>query len=112
MQVSNDLKSLNQCMEVRNKAYRVLGYINRVVYYKSREVVLKLYSAFVRPHLEFSGVASSPHFRKDVELLERVQHRATRMVAGLSELEYEDRLRELGLYTLERRRLRGLGRAV
>ena len=49
----------------------------------------------------------SPQFRKDIDAIERVQRRATRLVPGLARLSYEERLKETGVYTLERRRLRG-----
>ena len=58
----------------------------------------------VRPHLEYCIQMWSPQHRRDMELLECIQRRATKMIPGLEQLSYKDRLRELGLCSLGKRR--------
>ena len=102
--ISSNLKPSVHCSKAARTAQAVLGQIARAFHYRDRHVFLRLYVQYVRPHLEFSTTAWAPWTECDKNILEKVQRKAVGMVSGLTGKDYEARLRELGLQTLEERR--------
>ena len=90
-------------------ANRIFGMINRNFTDKSQSTSISSYKSLVRPHLEYCCSVWNPHFRKDIELIEGVQRRATKLVKDVEHLHYNDRLdrlEHLGLMCLHTRRIR------
>ena len=105
--ISHSLKSASHVDKQVATANKMLGYIRRTVTNHSKQVILPLYTALVRPHLEYCVQAWSPYLCKDILKLEKVQKRAVRMMKGLRAKTYEGKLNELHLFSLKKRRLRG-----
>ena len=101
------LSCSKHCARAAKRANCILGQIKRTFTHKSATVVKKLYTSLVRPRLEYCTQACRPWLQQDVNLLESVQRRMTRLIPGWADkYTYEQRLRKLHLTTIETRRLR------
>ena len=105
--IDSELKFDDHISNKINKANALVGLIRRSFSHLDGKMFKKLFITFVRPHLEYAQAVWQPHLVKHKKIIENVQIRATKLVDGLKELSYEDRLKELDLPTLEFRRARG-----
>ena len=90
-----------------NNTYRLLSNIRVAFNYMDGSMMKKIITSMVRPRMEYAAVVWSPHMKKDIRKIERIQRTATKMVPELKDLTYEERLTELELPTLQERRERG-----
>ena len=104
--ISADMTVSEQRGLVTAKGNLILELIRRNITYMDKTLIIPLYKAIVRPHLEYCIQAWRSYHKKDIDKLERVQRRATKLIPELKHLCYERRLSECRLTTLETRRLR------
>lgn len=105
--VDNKLEFHIHIHNIVNKANQVFGVIRRSFGNMTTEMFLLLYKSMVRSYMDYAASVWSPYKVKYIEMLENVQRRATRQIAALRNLSYEERLRRLELPTLAFRRIRG-----
>lgn len=105
--VDDKLSFVKHIAEKVNKANSICGAIRRSFEYLDCNTFKQLFTALVRPHVEYANTVWSPYKKKDINMLENVQRRATKLVPGLSNMSYKERLIELKLPSLSYRRLRG-----
>ena len=86
---------------------KIIGLIRRIITYKDKKLIIPIYKAIVISHLEYCIQAWSQYRKKDIDTLERIQRRATKISPELRDLSFEERLTECGLAILEKRMLRG-----
>lgn len=105
--IDNRLNLSNHCLKVRNKATRIVQCIKHSVTTRNKDTMLKLFTSLVRPVLDYCAPFWSPHLIKDIDLIEQVQRRFTKLISGCRDMTYPQRLEHLDLFSLEYRRKRG-----
>ena len=105
--VDEDLKFHTHVVNAINKASRMLGLIRKTFTLLNETTVPRLFTAMVRPHLEYGNVIWHPRYRGDKLEVEKVHRRTTKLIPSISHLPYEDRLKFLKLPSLDFRRRRG-----
>ena len=107
--ITSDLKSSSQCLKsaATKSDWKVTAMVRRTFRNLDIADFRLIYKTYVRPHMEFCIQAWSPHFIKDIDVLERVQKAATNLVPMLRKYSYATRLQMIGITSLEERRLRG-----
>lgn len=105
--VTGNLKWYVHISKITKKANSLLYFIQRAFQDRSIDLILKIYKSYIRPKIEYGQIIWSPYFQKDIDLIEKIQRKVTKMPHELKDLEYEDRLAMLNLTTLKQRRLRG-----
>ena len=101
--IANGLKWIHQIEKAVQTAKAILSQVRNSFTYFECELVRLLYVSLIRPHLEYAVPVWSPYLRGDIENIENVQHRATRLATSIKRKKYEYRVKNLRMYTLETR---------
>ena len=88
------MKVSEQCGIAASKGNQILGLIRRNITWKDKRLIIPLYKAIVRPHVEYWIQAWIPYCKKDIDMLERILKRATKITPELRDLSYEEHLKE------------------
>ena len=105
--IDNELKFHDHVQLSVTKANQILGIVKRTFSCLDKEILPIVYKCQVRPHLEYGNVIWHPRYVANISKVEQVQRRATKLIPGFQDKTYEDRLKELKLYSMEYRRKRG-----
>ena len=98
--ITEDMKQKRQVAEIAKKANKILGMIRRTITCKNVQNIMNFYKTLVRPILDFCSGIWNPYLKQDIEKLEKVQRRATKMISEIRNLPYRERLRRCKLMTL------------
>ena len=86
LKFADDTKVFRKVTNDTDKGNQILGLIRRTIMYKEKQLIVPLYKAIVRPHLEYCIQAWRPYRKQDIDKLERIQRRATKMIPELRDL--------------------------
>ena len=103
----SSLKPSLQCTKAASNANRLLGMILKSFHYRTKQSLVPLFTALVRPKLEFAVAACNPWFERDIECLKKVQKRLIRSLSNVRGATYEEKLEDAGITSHKERRKRG-----
>ena len=98
--VDNKLRFNIQAEVAANKGNKILRIIHRPFTYLDRSIMIPLFKALIRPHLEYGNSVWLPFYKKDITIIENVQRRETKLIKELKDVPYEERLQSLNLPSL------------